>query len=69
MFPRMRRFALQISPREKLCMILSLLGGATGGYISMKITGNHENTSMLASSLPEMIIMHATVLTCFFYIV
>ena len=69
LFPRMQRFAYVITPREKVCMVLSLLGGATGGYLSMKITGNHQNASMLADTLPEMMIMDAIVLTCVFYVV
>ena len=69
MFPRMQRFAYVITPREKLCVILSLIGGATGGYLSMKITGNHQNANMLASTLPEMIIMHAIVFVCTFFVV
>lgn len=66
LFPKMQRFAAAITSREKLCMGLSLLGGATGGYLSMKITGNHSNAIMLIRTLPEMIAMHAVVLTCAF---
>ena len=69
LFPKMKRFHYQITPREKLCMILSFIGGATGGYLSIKFTGKNENASMLVNTLPEMIIMHAIVLTCFFYII
>ena len=68
LFPRMQRFAYKITPREKLCMILSLLGGATGGYLSIKITGNHQNATMIENTLPEMMIAHAVVLTCVFLI-
>ena len=68
LFPRMQRFAYVITAREKLCMFLSLLGGATGGYFSMKTTGSHQNASMLANTLPEMMVMHAIILTCVFFL-
>ena len=69
LFPKMKRFAYAITPREKGCMVLSFFGGATGGYLSMQVTGNHQNAVMLATTLPEMMIMHAVVLTCIFYLV
>ena len=68
LFPRMQRFANVITPREKLCMVLCLLGGATGGYLSMKTTGSHQNATMLVYTLPEMMVMDAIVLTCVFFI-
>ena len=68
LFPHMKKFAYKITLREKLCVILSLLGGAAGGYLSMKTTGRHQNAIMLANTLPEMMIMHAIVLTCVLYI-
>ena len=68
LFPRMKRFAYVITTREKICMVLSLLGGATGGFLSMKTTGNHQNATMLASTLPQMMVMDAIVLTCVFFI-
>ncbi len=67
--PSMHTFAYVITPREKLCMLLSLFGGATGGYLSMKTTGKHKNAIMLASTLPEMMVMHAIVLSCAFFMV
>lgn len=67
LFPRMQRFGKVISKRERVCMILSLLGGASGGYLSMAMTGNHKNAVMLENTLPDMIRMHAIVLTCTFF--
>ena len=68
LFPLMQQFANIITPREKLCMILSLIGGATGGYLSMKTTGKNENATMLVYTLPEMMVMDAIVLACLFFI-
>ena len=68
LFPHTQQFAYVITPREKLCIVLSLLGGATGGYLSMKTTGIHQNATMLANTLPEMMVMDAIVLTCVFFI-
>ena len=69
LFPRMKRFAYVITPREKICMVLSFLGGATGGYLSMKVTGSHQNSSMLMNTLPEMIIKDAIVISCMFLVI
>ena len=63
--PRVQRFAgLVITPRERVCVILCLLGGASGGLLSLKTTGKHENASMLSDTLPTMIIMHTVVVVC-----
>lgn len=69
LFPRMKRFAYVITPREKLCMVLGLLGGATGGYLSMKVTCSHQNSSMLMNTLPEIMIRDAIVISCVFLVV
>ncbi len=69
LFPKMRRFAKVITPREKLCMILSFFGGASGGYLIMKTTGKHQHASMLSNTLPEMIVMHAIILTCIILVI
>ena len=32
---------------KKVCLLLCLLGGATGGYLLIKFTGKHEGAVML----------------------
>lgn len=64
---RMEQTVNVITPREMRCMVLCLLGGASGCDLSMAITGKHQNASMLASTLPEMIVMHAIIMTCVFF--
>ncbi len=67
MFPKVQQFAKAITPRERVCMLLSLIGGAAGGYLSMSVTGKHQNAVMFADTLPEMMIMHAVVVSCLFF--
>lgn len=66
-FPKVKRFAIAITPREKWLFILSILGGASGAYFAMKTTGNHENAVLFSETLPDIITMHAIVLTCVFF--
>lgn len=61
------QFTWKITSRELLCLFLSFIGGATGGYLEMKTTGKHENAVMMKGTLPGMIIMHAIVLVCVFF--
>lgn len=67
-FPKVKRFAIVITPREKWLFVLSVLGGASGSYFAMKTTGNHENAVLFAETLPDIITMHAIVLTCVFFV-
>ena len=57
-----------ITPREKRLFVLSVLGGASGSYFAMKTTGKHENAVLFAGTLPDIITMHAIVLTCVFFV-
>lgn len=66
-FPRIQQFANVITPREKWSMILCIIGGASGGYLAMKSTGSHESATLFADTLPTLIITHAIVITCVFF--
>ena len=66
-FPRVQQFAKLITKREKASFALCFLGGASGGYLAMKITGSHESAVLFSDTLPDMIIAHAIVLTCMFF--
>ena len=48
-------------------LLLGFVGGATGGYLAMQITGHHKNASMLSYTYPIMITMHAIIITCIIY--
>jgi len=63
-FPRIERFGVLITPREKVSLLLWFFGGASGGYISMKHTGNHEKAIIFSESFMFMIPMHAIFLAC-----
>lgn len=61
-FVNTQQYYYQITPRELRNFILSFIGGGSGAYLAMKVTGKHENAVIHTETLGFIIPVNAIVM-------